>query len=51
MAELVARCEAGHDHDSDPVQYKLDHIQRTISLAFYSRKREINPDSSFSVIG
>jgi sarcosine oxidase subunit beta len=51
MTELIARCEAGVDHDADPVHYRLDHIQRTIDLSFYSRKRKINPDSSFSVIG
>jgi sarcosine oxidase subunit beta len=51
MTELIARCEAGHDHDADPIQYKMEITGRTINLAFYSRKREINPDSSFSVIG
>jgi sarcosine oxidase subunit beta len=51
MTELIARCEAGHDHDADPIHYKMEITGRTINLAFYSRKREINPESSFSVIG
>ncbi len=51
MADLVAACEAGHDHDRDPVSFTLPHIGRTVSLGFYSRLREINKDSSFSVLG
>ena len=51
MTELIVKCEAGHDHDADPLKYKLEHTGRTINLAFYSRNREINPESSFSVIG
>ncbi len=51
MAELIESCEAGHDHDRDPVTFHLRHIDRDISLGFFSRRREINPDSSFSVLG
>ncbi len=51
MAGLIDSCEAGHDHDSDPVQYKLEYLQREISIGFYSRNREVNPNSSFSVLG
>jgi sarcosine oxidase subunit beta len=51
MAELIAACEAGRDHDADPVSFHLRHIDRDISLGFFSRRREINPDSSFSVLG
>jgi sarcosine oxidase subunit beta len=51
MAELITACEAGHDHDADPVAFRLRHIGRTASLEFYSRRREINPNSSFSVLG
>ncbi len=51
MAELILACEDGHDHDADPVQYKLPHIGRTIDIGFYSRRREINMNSSFSVLG
>ncbi len=51
MAELVAYCEAGNDHDAQPLQFELPYIQRTIDVGFYSRKRQINPESSFSVLG
>ncbi len=51
MAEIVEKCEAGHDHDAEPIQFELEHIGHTISLGTFSRNREINPNSSFSVIG
>ena len=51
MAELVAYCEAGNDHDSAPLQFELPYIGRTIDVGFYSRKRAINEESSFSVLG
>jgi len=51
MAELIQAVEAGHDHDHDPLSFTLAHIGREIDLGFYSRRREINQDSSFSVLG
>ena len=51
MAALVAYCEAGNDHDAEPMSFLLPYIQRHIDVGFYSRKREINADSSFSVLG
>jgi sarcosine oxidase subunit beta len=51
MAELIEKVEAGHDHDKDPVRFYMKHTGRTFNVGFYSRLREINPDSSFSVIG
>ncbi len=51
MAELIEACENGRDHDKDPVEFRLKYIDRSVSLGFYSRLREINPDSSFSVLG
>jgi len=51
MADLIEACEAGHDHDRDPVTFRLKHIGRDVGIGFYSRLREINPDSSFSVLG
>jgi len=51
MADLVEACEGGCDHDRDPVSFHLKHIGRTVGLGFYSRLRDINPDSSFSVLG
>ena len=51
MAELIDKVEAGHDHDEDPLQFHMKHTDRSFNVGFYSRLREINPDSSFSVIG
>ncbi|UWR07944.1 FAD-binding oxidoreductase [Ruegeria sp. B32] len=51
MATLVAYCEGGADHDAQPLQFELPHIKRTIDVGFYSRKRPINEESSFSVLG
>lgn len=51
MAALVDYCEAGKDHDSRPLQFELPYIARTIDVGFYSRKRPINEESSFSVLG
>lgn len=51
MTRLIEACENGHDHDRQPLDFYLDHIDQTISLGFCSRNREINMDSSFSVIG
>lgn len=51
MAESIERCEAGHDHDKEPLQFHLEHVGRAIDVGFYSRLRKINPNSSFSAIG
>ena len=51
MAELIDRVESGHDHDSDPVKVKARYTGLELDAGFYSRLREINPDSSFSVNG
>lgn len=51
MAALIARCEAGHDHDAEPVRFTMPHTGRTVNAGFYSRRREINKESSFSVLG
>ncbi|MGI9353410.1 MAG: NAD(P)/FAD-dependent oxidoreductase [Rhizobiaceae bacterium] len=51
MTAIIEACENGHDHDADPIQFELENIGHTISLATFSRNREINPNSSFSVIG
>jgi sarcosine oxidase, subunit beta len=51
MAELIKACENGRDHDRDPVEFRLRHLDRTISIGFFSRNREINAESSFSVLG
>ena len=51
MAYLIEQVEAGHDHDKDPLQYALKYVKRNLNLGSFSRLREINADSSFSVIG
>jgi len=51
MAAIIEACENGQDHDAEPVQFHLENIGHTISLGTFSRNREINPNSSFSVIG
>jgi len=51
MAALVDACENGHDHDNDPVTIQGKYTDAILDLGFYSRLREINKDSSFSVLG
>ncbi|WP_170451036.1 NAD(P)/FAD-dependent oxidoreductase [Ruegeria arenilitoris] len=51
MATLVEYCEGGADHDAQPLQFELPRIQRSIDVGFYSRRRPINAESSFSVLG
>ncbi|MEM9279836.1 MAG: FAD-dependent oxidoreductase [Pseudomonadota bacterium] len=51
MTAIIEACENGHDHDTDPIMFELENIGHTISLGTFSRNREINPNSSFSVIG
>jgi len=51
MAELIDACENGYDHEADPVQVKMPYTGVVLNAGFYSRNREINPNSSFSVNG
>ena len=52
MTELIEQCEKqGRNHDEDPVHFKLPETSIEINISFFSRKREINRDSSFSVNG
>jgi sarcosine oxidase subunit beta len=51
MAELIDRVEHGHDHDQEPVRVRARYSEIELDAGFYSRLREINPDSSFSVNG
>ena len=51
MAHLIEQCQKGHDHDKSPLQFGLKYTDRSLDLGFYSRKREINQESSFSVLG
>ena len=51
MAELIVKVEAGHDHDNDPVQFDFTYTKRSCNIGFFSRLREVHPDSSFTVMG
>jgi sarcosine oxidase, subunit beta len=51
MAALIDYCESGEDHDTQPLTFSFGHIDREINTAFFSRKRDINRQSSFSVLG
>jgi len=51
MAELIEQCEKGKDHDNDPVIFHLEKTDQDINMKFFSRLREINEESSFSVVG
>lgn len=51
MAALVDYCEGGADHDAAPLRFTLPYLGREIDAAFYSRKRTVNTESSFSVLG
>ena len=51
MAELIDKVEHGHDHDRDPVKVETRYTGVQLNAGFYSRRREINPASSYSVNG
>ena len=51
MARLIEACEGGHDHDADPVSYSLRYLDASVDIGFYSRRRVVNEQSSFSVLG
>lgn len=51
MARLIDYCESGNDHDAEPMRYQLEHLSHEIDLATFSRLREVNQDSTFSVLG
>ncbi len=51
MTQLITAVENGHDHDKEPVKYTAVYNNFEIDTGFYSRLREINSESSFSVSG
>lgn len=51
MLHLISACEAGHDHDAEPLRFRLEHTGHEIDLSVYGRKRVVNDSSSFSVMG
>lgn len=51
LTKLIESVEAGHDHDADPVKVKMPYTGLELDMGVFSRNREINKDSSFSVLG
>jgi sarcosine oxidase subunit beta len=51
MADLIEATENGNDQDNNPIDIHLKNIDYTVSSRFYTRLREVNQDSSFSVLG
>jgi sarcosine oxidase subunit beta len=51
MAELIHACENGQNHDTHQIQVRMPNTGLVLNAGFYSRLREINEDSSFSVLG
>jgi len=51
MAGLIDYCESGADHDSEPFQFSLKHTNYVLDTAEMSRRRKVNANSSFSVLG
>lgn len=51
MHRLISACEEGQEHDNEPVTWTAPITDLDVNLGHYSRRRTINPDSSFSVLG
>ena len=51
MRALIDHCEGGADHDAEPLEFPLPGMDYRLNMAFCSRNREINRESSFSVVG
>lgn len=51
MEKLISECENGRDHDTDPVSFYLENVGYDLSMATFSRNREVSQDSSFTVLG
>ena len=51
LTKLIQEVETGHDHDADPVTVKMPYTGLELDMGVFSRNREINKDSSFSVLG
>lgn len=51
MLQLINAVEGGHDQDADPIKYQAVYNDFIVDTGFYSRLREINSESSFSVSG
>ena len=50
MARLIMACESGHDHDNDPLTFRLPALNRSIGLGFFSRHRRAHSRTSGTVL-
>ena len=50
MATLITACEAGQNHDENPVMFQLPTLNRTINLGFYTRNRAPHSKTSGTVL-
>lgn len=50
MADLIAACEDGHEHDENPVSFNLPALKRQINLGFFSRHRILHSKTSGTVL-
>ena len=51
MAELITAVGNGHDHDNDPLVVTGRYTGVELNMGNFSRNREINPDSTGTVLG
>ncbi|MDP6951916.1 MAG: FAD-binding oxidoreductase [Alphaproteobacteria bacterium] len=51
MAGLIAHCESGRDHDSEPYRFPLAYTGGTLDTAVFSRRRGSTQESSMGVLG
>jgi len=51
MTALIEATDRGHDHDAEALQFELPQTNATLDLAAFSRRRDVNQESSFSVLG
>jgi sarcosine oxidase subunit beta len=51
LTKLIQAVEGGQDHDTHPVKVTMPHTGLELDMGVFSRNREINADSSFSVLG
>ena len=51
MTAIIEANEGGIDHDKNPGEFYLKNVDWTLPLKMFSRNRDINSDSSFSVLG
>jgi len=51
LTALIEACEQGHEHDRDPLKIAGRYTGIELDVGFFSRLRQVNTESSFSVKG